>query len=223
MKVVLAVLGGEDQHHMAAVGHLGPDILPFQGLCQGIPIRRGQSQPGGIQVQLSLLQAGEGGAEGGSAPGHPAVFFGPISLQIVPGAVQGDHHGVGWAGAAEHRGHLPHPPGVHAVGKQQGGLAQGGQGLVGGADEGVAAGKGVHAQKGQVGSMGAVHDQVSTSGMNDVGKFLDIRQHSGISRRCNTDSFDIWVEIQKVFHIRGGNWAGDPLPCPPGPGQIDGL
>ena len=48
MKVVLAVLGGKDENHMAAVGHLGPDILPFQGLCQGIPIRRGQSQPGRV-------------------------------------------------------------------------------------------------------------------------------------------------------------------------------
>ena len=95
--------------------------------------------------------------------------------QPFPGGVQAGHHGIGGAGAAVQAGPAADQLRVHPTGEEQGGLAHGGQGLVGGYHHPVRPGKGVQPQERQVGPVGPVHQQLSPVGMGNLGNSRNIR------------------------------------------------
>ena len=80
--------------------------------------------------------------------------------------------------------------------------------------------KGGQPQEGQVGPVGSVHKQSAPVGVYHPGNGLNIRQHSGICRGCNTDSFDIWVVSQGNLHLLRGDGADEVLLLQPGPLQV---
>ena len=166
---------------MAPVLHLRPDIasaLQLPG--EGRPVLHLQSKAGGVQGQ-GRAQGGEPAPQGGGPPGHPPILSGTGSLQPLTGRVQGGQDGVGGAGGAVDGGSSPHLSRVDAVGEQQGRLPHGGQGLVGAHHHRVRSPVGIHPQKLQMGSVGTVHHQFSTVGVDYSRNGGNIRQQSAIS------------------------------------------
>jgi len=169
---------------MAGVGHLRIDALPLQRPLHSEAVADVQDKTAGVQRQAG--PGPEGGKlrpQGGYRRRHCPIRRRAPVLQRGPAQVQGRHHGIGGAGGAVD-GARPAQV-VQAVGpggKQQGSLARGREGLVGGTDHQVCPLIGLQPQEGQVGPVGPVHHQPSTVGMDHLGNGRTIRQHTVICR-----------------------------------------